>query len=445
MRKSSKLLAGILTLVVMVSMVLAGCGQASTPDESSGTQGETTQNTSNEAPKSDITLSVVMAKGWEKDPMHDLFNKYTEKSGVKFDVQVLPDDKASDIIKTKFATSEFPDIMLNSASTRELTYMLPEKNLTDLSNESWVSKIINKELFEDNGKIYGLPLWSQDYWGLAVNTSVFNKFGIAIPKTKADFINALETLKENNVQPMYLGSKDTWMLGNMTSSGLWAAMEEDPELVNKLTTNQIKYAEIPSFVNLLTDLKEYNDKGYFGANTMADTWDGQFAAFANDKIGVGVGLTSWVAELEAKFPGSADKIEFIPYFIGDNTPVCAGGMGQWYIPNTGKHIDTVKDFFNFATEKEILDSYYTKLEAISPFKDVVYKLPKASQLVSDKISSGDYKTHLAHNSIVQGQDWDGLCKVAQEVLIGTKTPIEAANAYDVMRGKIAKAIGLTGF
>ncbi len=440
MKNGKKLLAVSLAVMMLIAFVVTGCGGEKPAGDGSNTSTDTTS-----APKSNVTLCIVMAKGWEKPAMHDLFQKYTDKTGVQFDVQVLPDDKASEIIKTKFATNEFPDIMVNSASVLELNYMMPEQKLVDLTNEPWVDKLINKEDFMADGKVWGLPLWGQDLWGFAVNTEVFQKYNIPIPTSKDELLKAFDILKQNNVQPLYLGSKDPWMVGQMTSGSLWAAIQKDPGLPKKLEANQAKYSEIPGFVSCLADLKSFNDKGYLGPNTMANTWDGQFAAFAEGKAGVGVGLTSWVNEIEKKYPGTADKIEFIPFYIGDNTTIFAGTSGQWYIPKTGKNVDIVKDFFNFAAEQENLNAYYSNLQSISPFKDVKAQIPAAAQKLSDKINSGEYLTHRSHNSLVKGQDYDGLCKLGQEVIIGGKTPEAAAKEYDTMRAKIAKSIGLEGF
>jgi ABC-type sugar transport system, periplasmic component len=435
MKKLGKICGMLLLTSIVATTALSGCKKSNS----------TTFGTADSSAKKNVTLSVVMAKGWKKDCMTTLFNKYTKATGVKFNVQVLPDDTASNIIKTKFATNEFPDILLNSASTRELTYMLPQKNLVDLSKQPWVSKLIDKTQFEDGGKVYGLPLAAQDYWGFAINKDVFKKYKIPVPGSKAAFLKAMDTLKANNVLPFYLGSKDAWMLGNMTSSGIWSAMQHDPNLLKKMNTNQVKYSQVKSFIDCLTDIRDWNKKGYFGPNTMADTWDGQFAEFANDKCGVVVGLTSWVSELDAKYPGAGNKIQFIPYYIGDNTTVCASSISEWYVPKTGKNISTVEDFFKFATQKANLNAYFQSLGALSPFKDVTYKLAKASQDLANKMNNGTYKTHQTHNSIVQGQDWDGLCQVVQEDLLGMKTPLQSAQEYDTMRAKIAKSIGLKGF
>lgn len=46
---------------------------------------------------------------------------------------------------------------------------------------------------------------------------------------------------------------------------------------------------------------------------MAQSWDGQFAAVADNECGVLIGLTSWFNEINAKYgEGTADKLTMIP-------------------------------------------------------------------------------------------------------------------------------------
>lgn len=462
MKRYRKMLALLLSFGLTAG-ILSGCSDSSkkNSEEPAAAKGSTSEEneSADNASEDDaseevdgglnydgVTLSIVMAKGWDTKGREDLLKKYTEKTGVEFDVQMLPDDMAGELVKTKFATNELPDIIMNSGSVREHTYMLPEEKLVDLTEEAWVDQLINKESLMVDGKIWGMPLGGQGYFAFAINKKVFEENGLEIPKSKAELEECFEVLKNNGIQPMYLGSKDPWLVGNMTSGAIQKALEADPDVIEKLNTNQMKYADLQGFIDVLADLRKWNEKGWLGENTMADSWDGHYQAFAEGKCGVTIGLTTWDVTLEEKFPGMKDNVEMIPFFIGDSDTFFAGTTAQWYIPKSGENIDIVKDFFRFAAEQENLNAFYQAMgEASTPWKDVeVDCLPPTKQLL-DKINSGEYSYHYGHNNLVQGQDFDGLSKVAQEVLIGTMTPKEGAESYDNMRAQIAKALGLQGF
>lgn len=454
MKRKSRILAFCLVAFLIAGLVFTGCGnpagsgqtETSTAGTSETQAGTTQASTTAKTDYSGVTLSMVLAKGWETNGRADLLKKFTEETGCQFDVQMLPDDMASEVIKTKYATNELADIMVNSGSVLEHSYMLPEEKLVELTGEPWVDQLVNKDSFMVNGKIWGLPLGSQGYFAFAVNTEVFKKYDLSIPTSKEELIQCFEVLKKNGVQPMYLGSKDPWLVGNMTSGVIAKALLKDPDLINKLNTNQLKYADIPGFAEAWQDLRDWNVKGYLGPNTMADSWDGQFKAFATDMAGVGIGLTSWEAQIDAKFPGTSDKIQYIPWYIGDCDTYFAGTVAQWYIPNSGKHIDAARDFFRFAARNENLTAFYSAMGVpTTPWKDILLDSPAPTKQVIDNLNSGKFSFHFGHNSLVQGQDWDGICKLGQEVLIGSKTPEDAVKEYDNMRAKIAKAQGMQGF
>lgn len=447
------LLAGLLAS----GTLLAGCGntwagadtgQASGQSAAQGLEGTAAAGQAGEAALDyeGVTLSVVLAQGWDTPGREALFQKYTEKTGVRFDIQMLPDDTAPELIKTKFATNELPDIIFNSGSVREHTYMLPEENLLELTDEPWAEQLMNKDSMMIDGKIWGLPMGGQGYFCFAVNKKVFADNGLEIPGSREELESCFETLKQNGVQPMYLGAKDPWLVGNMISGGIQKSLDADPGLIDKLDKNEKKYSDIPGMASALEDLRRWNEAGWLGDNTMADSWDGEYKAFGENLCGVTVGLTTWDKTMEEKYPGSTENMEFIPFYIGDADTYFAGTTAQWYIPRNGKHTDIVKDFFRFCTEQENLNSFYMAMgEASTPWKDVEVDCLTPTKQLIEKLSSGKHSYHYGHNSLVQGQDFDGLCKLAQEVLIGNKTAQEAVEEYDTMRAQICKALGMEGF
>lgn len=438
MNNGKKLTALILLLILLVGAKVTSCASNKARTDA--------ENQATELDYEGVVLSIVLAQGWETKGREALLQKYTDKTGVQFDVQMLPDEMASLLIKTKFATDELPDILINSGSVLEHTYMHPEEKLVDLTGEPWLEQLISKESFEVNGKTWGMPLGGQGFFAFAVNKKVFAENGIEIPTSKAELEECFETLKANGIQPMYLGSKDPWLVGNMASGAIQKALEEDTKLIDKLNTNQIKYSDIPGVIEVFDDLRRWNELGYLGDNTMADSWDGHYQAIAEGKCGVTIGVTTWDVNMAEKYPGSTDNLELIPFYIDDCDTYFAGTTVQWYIPKSGKNIDIVKDLFKFIAEQDNLNEFYqARGEALTPWKNVEVECLAPTKQLIDNLNSGKYSFHFGHNILVQGQNFDGLCRLAQEVLIGTRTAEDAVVRYDKMRAKIAKALGMKGF
>ncbi|MDO5423442.1 MAG: ABC transporter substrate-binding protein [Eubacteriales bacterium] len=393
-------------------------------------------------------ITLTTAEDWWNDAYQKLVDDYMEEFGVEIEVIILPSQTASEVIKSQFATGELGDIVMNSASPSELTYMIADKNLVDLSDEPWVDKLSDTSSFRYfDDKLYGLPIASQDYWGFCVNKEVFEACGLEVPTSKEELVAAFEVLKENDYIPFYSGAGDSWMCGNITSSGIHADWEKDPDLVNKFNTNQMKYADSESWKAMLQDVYDWAAAGYFGDNFMSQSWDGLQNAVANNECGVSIGLTSWFSSLETTFgEGTSDKLELIPYYIGENDTIYASTCCEWYISSYSKNIDVCKHFLNWSASDENLQAFYDTIGSASIFKGISSsQYTPATQKLMDALSDGTYGTHVSHNSVIQGQDWDTFCQLMQEVFMNNMTPDEFCEQYDEYRDAICVALGMEGF
>lgn len=237
------------------------------------------------------------------------------------------------------------------------------------------------------------------------------------------------------------------MCGNITSSGIYADLQKDPDLITKFNTNKTNYAESESFKALLTDMSDWAEKGYFGDNFMSQTWDGMMDAVANDECGFNIGLTSWMTTMDSTYgEGTSDKLELIPYYIGENDTIYMSSCCELYASKDSENLDVIKHFFNWCAQPENLQIFYDGLGSSSIFKDVVSNtLCESSKNLMEKLSNGTYGVHVAHNAVIQGQDWDAFCSLMQEVYMGDMTPEEACEQYDEFRLSICQALGMEGF
>lgn len=393
-------------------------------------------------------ITITTGEDWWHPPYQTLVDKYQEEFGVKIEVNILPADTVSEVIKSQFATGELADITMNSSSPMELTYMRADEMLEDMSKEPWVDSLSDTSGFVyTDGKLYGIPLASQDYWGFCANTKVLEECGLEVPTSREELVKCFEVLKEKGYIPFYSGAGDSWMCGNITSSGIYADLLKDPDLVEKFNTNQTNYEQSESFKALLTDISDWAEKGYFGDNFMSQTWDGMMEAVANDECGFNIGLTSWLRTMDDTYgEGTSDKLELIPYYIGENDTIYMSSCCELYAKKGGENIDVVKHFFNWCAQPENLQTFYDGLGSSSIFKDVVSNtICDSAKNLMEKISDGTYGVHVAHNAVIQGQDWDAFCSLMQEIYMGEMTPEEALSQYDEFRASICQALGMEGF
>jgi len=149
----SKALTGVMLTSLGLSL-LTGCG------ESSNT-GTSTSNVSG-AKKTDVTLSVMASAGWIRDVDKKLAEKFKEQTGIKIDFQENPGDQYENVLMTRLATGEGPDIFM-AESGLSLLKVQPNKYAVDLSNESWVSKYPDyaKVQASYDNKVVGFTTWGE--------------------------------------------------------------------------------------------------------------------------------------------------------------------------------------------------------------------------------------------------------------------------------------------
>lgn len=123
-----------------------------------------------------------------------------------------------------------------------------------------VSKDLQKQ-FMVSGKTYAIPN-GVSYWPLFYNKKMFAELKLTPPKTWAEFINILDTIKrEKGVAPLSSTVDGKW------PSFIWfeqLLISQDPKLYLDLTSNKVKYND-PKVIAVFNIWKDMLDKGYFTA------------------------------------------------------------------------------------------------------------------------------------------------------------------------------------
>ncbi|MGI2297347.1 extracellular solute-binding protein, partial [Paenibacillus sp. GXUN7292] len=152
-------------LMLCIFVVLAACG-SKTGNNPSSSNTETPAATKNGEEKKNVTLTFVASQNWVNKGSKvdsELIEAFTKETGIKVDLQVVPDDQYANVLKTKMTSGEVPDIFMVGAGSGAYKY-LPEKYFADLSNEEWVSRYAPyaKAGTTINDKISGFMTWNVD-------------------------------------------------------------------------------------------------------------------------------------------------------------------------------------------------------------------------------------------------------------------------------------------
>lgn len=438
MKRNQMLRVMSLGLAVMMSMsIFAGC---------SSKNDTTTKNDTDKQPaKKDVTITYVGSQNWlNKGSKVDteLNEAFTKKTGIKVDMQVMPDDQYANVLKTKLASSEVPDVFMVGSGIGAQKYF-PDKYFADLSNEPWVSRYAPyaKAGTTVNGKVMGLMTWCVDGWGMLYNTSIFDKYKLAVPKTFEDFTKTLDTLKQNNITPVFEVGKDAWHWGIFLSSMGPYAEKKNPGLYEKLNTNKAKFADVKEFELFLTQFKEMYDKGYLGKNSLSNGWDAAYEALGKGEAGMFLAYSSYQGEVAQKFPDAkANEWKMFPIPMAGNDVYSHSSGGIMRVAyKDSKNLDSVKEFFKFLTEPENLKKYYEgrpDLQAAPSFVDVTGKPTEAGKSIVANAPGGD-GIEMEYGVLY----WDNTLvgKYIQEMMSGAKTPKQVLEAIDKDRQKLFEA------
>ena len=385
---------------------------------------------------SDVTLTVGASQNWIKDIDRDLAQKFTAQTGVKIDFQVNPDDQYENIIKTKLATNEAPDILYVGAGVTMQNYQ-PEKYFLDLSNMAWVPRMQDWAIngAKVNGTLYGFNTWSVDGSAILYNTAIFEKYNLSAPANFEELKAVCKVLLDNGVQPIYDNAKDNWHI-SWWPNQLSSVMEkENPGYAELLNTGKLKFSDSPGMLQAMKDYKELYDLGYLGKNALANEWTPGYEVMGTGKAAMIMTYTTYQNEVAQQYPESgAEKWAMFPVLVGgcNTADFSAGGIVRC-VNKATKYAKEIEQYFNFLAEDDNIKAFYSARPDLGQ--------PSVKGIEVRPLSNG-YNTFSAYakngSNIVINQAvrfWNEavIGKAMQDMLAGSITPEECLQVIDADR------------
>ena len=279
---------------------------------------------------------------------------------------------------------------------------------------------------------------------LLITRKVFDDLKLTIPKTEKDFQAVCDTIKAKGITPIYFPTKDLWPIIMYQSTAWPAQWAADPSILDKLNTNQMKWADVPGAVSEAKKMVLYNQKGYFNKDLITATYDMALENLADGKAAMWV-VGDWVAgDFATKYPNAPIGMFTRPTDSGDNYVAVTAPDGL-YVSKDSKNADAAKDFVNFWVTPENQDIYFTENALTPVFKDQkVAKLNPMAADVTPDIQAGKWKAHFA--AVYKVPYDNDLFKLYQDMLVsGGKTPDQMIKAMDDYFAKMAKDLKMAGF
>ncbi len=314
--------------------------------------------------KGDVTISHYFTGELGLKSLQAQVAKFEADTGYKLeDSPVGHEDFKTDIL-VRAAGDSLPDVFSYWAGAR-VQFVVDSDSLTPI-DDMWADKglddVVAKSVADSatmyNGKRYLVP-FNYHYAGMFYNKKVLADAGITeLPTTWDEFMAAGQTLLDQGVTPIALGSKDRW------PAQFWfdylLLRTAGPEYRAKLMDGTASYddAEVQAAMAIWKDL---TDKGYFLPNANADGWTD-----ASDKVARGDAamtlMGTWITGYWngiGLVPG--EDYDFFPFpAITEGIPnAVVGPVDGFVISSDVQNIDGAKEFLAYMMSSPDVQAAWT--------------------------------------------------------------------------------------
>lgn len=391
------------------------------------------------------TITYMASQDWVQDAEMELGEKFTEQTGIKVDYQIIPSDQYTTLLMTKLNTGECADIFGSQAGQFDIvTQLNVEKNAVDLSGEAWADTVDPLAAAETsvNGKLYGQPV--QDVsavWAVAYNKQVFDRLGLSVPTNYEEFKAVCEAIKADGMTPIYEAVSDGWH-HQLWFCEMGVAIENaEPGTAEKLNNNEMGFADSATALQLVDQIKEMVDLGYWGDNYMANAYSDAAKAIAEGECAMTVANQGFPTELHDAYPDfPAEDIGFFVMPLCDNQVLNMNPVGPTrFIYSGSANIDAAKQYLAFIAEPE---SIQYLIDNVPKFNTLPFTT--AQDAYSDEISAF-YAAYPEHGTVYQtsvkyvNPQWMEIGKELTAVILGDETSEQMLKNIDRNRADQAAA------
>jgi raffinose/stachyose/melibiose transport system substrate-binding protein len=416
----------ILVAVFLVATMLIGActGGAKKEEPQENAQGEKT-----------TTLSFIHWRGEDTEAFNEIIAKFQDENpNIKVEMNSYPSKQYEATLTTKLKDGGAGDVFamfpgVNFAAVTEAGYA------EDLTNEDFVKRFQPHLLTfgQKDGKQFGLAY--QLVFNMPIyNKTMFDELGLEKPQDWESFLEVCEALKQHGVIPIIFPAGDNGpgqFINPMIMNNA-----PDEEIFVKLQNGEVKATD-EWWVKTLTQIKELNDKGYFGKDPLGTTQDASAPIMAQEK-GAMIAMGSYMmAQVASQNPEMEIDI-LAPYTVPESERVWDGIHTATFmlaVNSQSKHKEEAKKFIEFLTRPEIASIYANKTGQHLTVNDVKYD----SKELQNTIYWAEKKTRFQPRfTLTNPQVQEAMLSSIQDVLGGTSPEKAAQQAQKIIDQAIKK-------
>ncbi|MFD1177372.1 ABC transporter substrate-binding protein [Paenibacillus puldeungensis] len=347
--------------VTLIASLLAGCGSG----DGSG-EAKNEASTGGNASGKSVNLKMFIAQPRLKEHYDKYIESFKakEKAEKNIDVTVQlempPADTAPQILKTRLASNDAPDVFAIHA-VNEIPPFYKAGYLEDLSNQPFVGKLLESvkpSVTTEDGKVVAVPLETLS-WGYLYNKTIFKEQGLTPPTTLTEMKAVVEKLKQKNITPFVLSDKESWIpqlflpltVGQIGNT-------EKKDFIDRMNKDEASFSEMKDMFNII-DLVYANGT----KNSLEVGGDDGAAMFATGKGAMWI-QGPWYAETILKSNPNLDfGVAALP--VNDNpdaTMINLSTSTSLAVSKTSKNKEVALDFINYVLDDKDSSAFFQALK-----------------------------------------------------------------------------------
>ena len=286
----------------------------------------------------------------------DDYNKSQDE--VKVTLTSVPD--AGTVLKTRIANDEAPDVINIYPQNADFKGWAADGQFVDLTDESDILGNLNDgaaEAYAVDSKIYNVPL-TTNVSGIYYNKDAFDKLGIEVPKSLAEFQDIVKKIKDDGQTPFAEALGDPWTVNGFAQLA-WIQSAGGAQAANDYLRFSDKGAiaedevtkNVAAYLDLLAGNGQSNSDGALYADTVAVFAEGKALMMANGSWALTV-----IKQQEPDF-----EVGFFPMpGLTADAPVMTVGAADMAVSISAesKNVDASKDFVKYLSSTEAMQKYY---------------------------------------------------------------------------------------
>ena len=390
------------------------------------------QETSGKAADEVITLTLwdIMINEEEERAIKPAVEKWNEENpNVQIVRDSLDDESYKIKLKTAIAANEAPDLFFTWGAGFSRPFVDAGKvlPLDDYISQDLLDRTIEGALdyATYDGVLYGLP-YSQWVGVLYCNQEMFDEYGLSIPRTYDELLNAVKTFKANGIDPIGVGASERWT--SMFYYNILALRTAGAEKSNQTLAGDGSYTD-PDFLEAAYRLKELVDMGAFNNGFMGMNFDEFKALFLAGRIPM-IFQGDWVAgecELEDSLVKGKIVATHFPSLTGSSASphdFLGGALDTFMVSAKTKHKEEAVRALEFLCEYQSIAGFEEGM-GLPVFKgelDTSKTNPLTAQIVDLANEATGFT--LAWDTFLTGQDTELHLDLVQGLFAGIVSPEE---------------------